>query len=195
MSGQPSPELRAFVAESIDRRPILEFMTGAAESLNPGSRVLDAGAGSAPYGELFAHCDYVTTDWEESVHEAARSADVVAYLDDLPLDDGSFDAVICTQVLEHVKDPVVVLAELRRVLVSGGALWITVPLVWELHEEPHDYFRYTAHGVASLLERAGYADAQVRGFGGYFSTWPTCSGTAARRRSPRMGALISGTAW
>ena len=192
MTGQPSSELQAFVAESIDRPPILEFMQSAASARIPGSRVLDAGAGSAPYGELFDHCDHVTTDWQESVHEGGRQADVVASLEDLPLDDGCFDAVILYPGPKHVEDPVTVLGELRRVLAGGGRLWITVPLVWELHEEPHDYYRYTAHGVASLLGRAGYGDVQVQAFGGYFSTLAHLLGAAARPPRPADGSARFG---
>ncbi len=165
-----SPDLDAFVAESLDRRPIFEFVSEASRSLAAGARVLDAGSGEAPYRALFDHCEYVTGDWEQSIHEGGRAADVVAPLDELPLEDESFDAVLCTQVLEHLADPVRVLGELRRVLVSGGAIWITAPLVWELHEEPHDYYRYTSHGLRELLERAGFAEIEVRPLTGYFTT-------------------------
>ncbi|MFL5885769.1 MAG: class I SAM-dependent methyltransferase, partial [Thermoleophilaceae bacterium] len=158
-----SGRLAEFVAElPHERGPIVVFVRRAAASIPAGSRVLDAGAGDAPYRELFRHVDYVTADWPNSVHEGAQQSDVVASLDDLPLDDATFDAVVCTQVLEHLEEPLTVLRELARVSKPGATLWITVPLVWPIHEAPFDFFRYTPYSLASLLTRSGFADVDVR---------------------------------
>lgn len=138
-----------------EREPILEFMFHASRTVAQRSRVLDVGAGDAPYAELFAHTDYVTLDWDGSVHDGARTATVSASADAIPLPDASFDTVILTQVLEHVRRPAVVLSEIARVLRPGGRLFATVPFVWELHEEPHDYWRFTRYALAALLEDAG----------------------------------------
>jgi SAM-dependent methyltransferase len=166
-----SPKLRAFIDElPYERAPILAFVTHAAAALAPGSRVLDAGAGDAPYRELFSHCDYFTADWPESVHAGGRAADILASLDDLPVADAAFDAVISTQVLEHVRAPSAVLNELRRVMRVEGTLWLTAPLVWPLHEEPYDFFRYTDYGLRHLLEEAGFEEIDVRPRNGCLAT-------------------------
>jgi SAM-dependent methyltransferase len=162
--GRPpvSERLLEFAAEAPwERGPILAFMRYAAGRIPPGARVLDVGAGDAPYAELFAHADYVTLDWESSVHEGARSASIQASADDLPVADASIDAVVLTQVLEHVRRPAVVMSEIARILRPGGTLFATVPLVWELHEEPHDYWRYTAHGLRALLADAGLGEVAI----------------------------------
>lgn len=152
-----SAALERFTEEApYERRTILAFMQQAARELVPGSRVIDVGAGNGPYRELFEHVEYVTTDWAESMHPGARSADIVASAEDLPVHDAAFDAVICTQVLEHVAEPAAVARELRRILRPGGRLYLTVPLAWELHEEPHDYWRYTPSGLRHLLDGAGF---------------------------------------
>mgnify|MGYP001370262344 CR=1 FL=1 len=167
----PPPELRPFIAESpLHRAPIAEAVSVAAAAMAPGTRVLDAGAGEAPYRPLFAHCEYVTQDWPGTVHAGARDADVIADLHDLPVADGSFDAVVCTEVLEHVAEPARVLDELARVLRPGGTVLITVPFVGGLHEEPHDHYRYTSHGLAGLLDRAGFTNIEVEPLTGYWST-------------------------
>lgn len=172
--GAPSPELDRFVAEMpTERAPILAFMREAAGALPAGARVLDAGAGNAPYRELFAHCEYITADWTASPHPGAHSADLVASLDDLPAADGSFDAVLNTQVLEHVADPAGVASELHRVLVPGGRLWLTAPLVWPLHEEPFDFWRFTSHGLRRVLEGAGFRVERLEPRGGYFAALAT----------------------
>lgn len=168
---EASPSLASFVGEApIERRAILAFLRGAAAELPAGVRVLDAGAGEAPYRELFAHTDYVTSDWANSPHPNARGADIVAPLDALPVDDSSFAGIVSTQVLEHVADPRAVLAELFRVLAPGGGLWLTVPFVGELHEEPFDFYRYTPYALRELLGGAGFRDVRVEPLGGYFST-------------------------
>jgi SAM-dependent methyltransferase len=157
-----SEGLRRFTQEMpIERRPILDFVAEVAEKTSPGSSVLDVGAGDAPYRELFNHVRYVSTDWTESEHPGAHTADVVAPADALPLRDASFDVVLCTQVLEHVPEPSAVLAECFRVLERGGKLALTVPLLWQLHELPHDYCRYTEPGIRYLLGKAGFVDVIV----------------------------------
>lgn len=145
-------------------------MRTAAATIPSGADVLDAGAGDAPYRELFAHCDYKTSDWSNSVHEGAQTADYVASLDALPIPDASFDAVLNTQVLEHVANPAAVVTEMHRVLKPGGELWLTVPLVNELHEEPYDFFRYTPYGLTTLFEQAGLEVISIEPLNGYFTT-------------------------
>jgi SAM-dependent methyltransferase len=166
-----SEELREFVAEApFERRPILDFMRRVAREVPPRSRVIDVGAGDAPYRELFGHVEYVTADWEHSVHEDGATSDVKAPADALPVEDESFDAVLLTQVLEHVPDPRKVLGELLRILRPGGRLYLTAPLVWELHELPFDYYRYTSPGLRHLMEEAGFEDVEVDARNDCFST-------------------------
>src|SRR4051794_9854427 len=148
-----SPRLQAFLRESPLNRPkIAGFVARAAASVPAGSKVLDAGAGAAPYRELFEGRIYTTTDWANTPHPEGLQADVIAPIDDLPFEDAAFDCVVCTEVIEHVADPVAALAELRRVLAPGGSAWVTAPFVWEFHEEPYDFFRYTRHGLRAVLD-------------------------------------------
>jgi SAM-dependent methyltransferase len=166
-----SPELLAFADEAAnERRTILEFMVQVSDELGRGERVLDVGAGEQPYRELFEHVDYVTADWANSVHPGARHVDIVAPADDLPVEDASFDAVINTQVLEHVAEPSAVLNELHRVLRPGGRLFMTLPFAWELHEEPFDFYRYTRYGISHLLRKAGFTAIDARPRNDCFST-------------------------
>ncbi|WP_445148455.1 class I SAM-dependent methyltransferase [Baekduia sp. Peel2402] len=167
----PTDALDAFIARSpIQRRPIADAVAAFAASLPAGTRVLDAGAGDAPYRPLFVHCEHVTQDWPGSEHAGGRASAIVADLHHLPVADASFDAVLCTEVLEHVAEPERVVAELRRVLRPGAPLLVTVPFVGELHEEPHDHWRYTSHGLRGTLERGGFADVVVTPLTGYWST-------------------------
>jgi SAM-dependent methyltransferase len=166
-----SEGLRRFVAEMpSERGPILYFVMRAAAACAPRSRVADVGAGEAPYAELFDHVDYVTVDWSQSPHSHATPPSLTASIESLPVQDGAFDAVLLTQVLEHVPDPVSALRELHRVLVPGGLVYVTVPLAWELHELPHDYYRYTEPGLRHVLNAAGFEVVELEARGDCFTT-------------------------
>lgn len=163
--------LRAFIDEAPRVRvPILAFVRRVAGSLPVGAKVIDVGAGNAPFRELFAHASYVTADWENSIYRPTIAPDIRAPANKLPVEDAGFDAILCTDVLEHVAEPASVLEEFYRVLKPSGQLWITVPCIWYLHEQPYDYFRYTSHGLRFLLERAGFVDIQITPLSDAFST-------------------------
>lgn len=126
-------------------------------------QVLDAGTGRGAYRKLlsgFAECS-VGMDVVATV-----ATDVLGDVQRLPFADGTFDTVFCSQVLEHVPEPGLALAEFYRVLKPGGALIVSAPHISWLHNEPHDYFRYTPHGLRFLLERAGFAPERVAAAGG-----------------------------
>lgn len=166
-----SSDFRAFLAAGpLQRRAIAAQVAAAAQQLPRGTRVLDVGAGSAPYREFFAHCYYRTQDWSASPHRQARQADILGDVNDLRVEAGSFDFVLCTEVLEHLPEPGRALAEIRRVLAADGQLLTSVPFVMELHEEPYDFFRYTPHALRRLLEHAGFECASIQPLSGWWST-------------------------
>lgn len=129
-----------------------------------GGRLLEVGCGDAPYRALFAPRveRYVASDLVSS----PGRVDVVADAGQLGFRSDSFDSVLCTQVLEHVPDPYCVLSEVRRVLRPGGLALLTVPLNAGIHRAPHDYFRFTEHGLRILCERAGLEPEVIAERGG-----------------------------
>jgi SAM-dependent methyltransferase len=114
--------------------------------------VLDYGCGAMPYRSLFAHCtSYIGADIALN-----PDADITLELDGpLPLDDGSVDAVLSTQVLEHVRDPRLYLAECRRVLKPEGQLLLSTHGFWGWHG-PGDWRRWTHEGLIYEVESAGF---------------------------------------
>jgi SAM-dependent methyltransferase len=141
----------------------------SAASVPAGKRVLDAGAGEGPYRARFAHARYMALDDRRGeTRWNYGGLDVVGDLQRMPVRDAAFDAVLCTETLEHLTDPESFLRETARVLRSGGRLFLTAPLHFKEHQEPHDYFRYTRHGLALLLGRAGFVEPAVEPEGGYF---------------------------
>ena len=74
-----------------------------------------------------------------------------------PFPDSSFDSVIANQVFEHVFNPTQFLSELRRILKPTGKLLLSVPFLWDEHEQPNDFARYSSFGLRHLLESNGFS--------------------------------------
>lgn len=145
--------------------PMWRELTTALGSLE--GRVLDVGCGHKPYRSLCGAMvsEYVGVDREGGDADADHRAEAHA----LPFSDGSFDAVVSFQVLEHVADPGACVREMARVLRPGGRVVLTAPGVWPLHEAPHDYWRFTRHGMRALLANAGLTEARETPLGGFWS--------------------------
>ena len=120
--------------------------------------LLDFGCGAKPYRELFTRCDkYVGCDITDSGHDHVNE-DIDVYYDgvSLPFKDESFDSIFSSEVFEHVINLEVILPELNRVLKRGGKMLITVPFVWNEHEIPYDFRRYTSYGIKKALNKYGF---------------------------------------
>lgn len=134
-----------------------------------GGRLLDIGCGRRPYASLFTNVThYVGIDLPSSPSIGRDSPDVWASGLRLPFASGRFDVILCTQVLEHVPQPEQLVAEGLRVLRTGGQLILTAPQTWGLHEEPHDYYRFTRYGLRYLLESGGFEVTRLEARGGAF---------------------------
>jgi len=121
--------------------------------------VLDVGAGQSPWKELIpSGVKYVGIDTYSANKFGMKQRPDITYYDSghIPYEDGYFDYVLCTEVLEHVADPLSFLFELRRVLRKDGTLILTVPWSARLHHLPYDYGRFTSFGLVYLLKKAGF---------------------------------------
>lgn len=167
-----------------------------ARTVAPGGRVLDAGAGDQKYRHLFAHCAYETADFEQVDKRYARST-YVCDLAQIPVPDGTFDAVVFNQVMEHLPEPLAALKELRRVLKPGGRMICTAPLFYEEHEQPYDFFRYTQFAWRRLMDTAGLRIDRLDWMEGYFGTVAYQLNTAARYlpKGRAMPGLAGWAAW
>jgi SAM-dependent methyltransferase len=139
------------------------------KSLPPNALVLDAGAGDQRYKSKVAHCRYEAADFEQVNKKYAKST-YTCDLKKIPVEDGRFDAVIFTQVMEHLPDPAAVVKELHRVLKPGGRLFYSGPFWYEEHEQPYDFYRYTQFAVRHLFESAGFQICELRWMDGYMAT-------------------------
>lgn len=123
-------------------------------SVHTTGRVLDVGCGHMPFRRLVLRhaTSYEGLDLEPRVAGVDYVTDV-SVMTGVPRN--AFDTVLCFEVLEHVPDPDRALGAIADVLRPGGKLLATAPHLSRLHEEPHDYFRYTGYGLRALVERAG----------------------------------------
>jgi len=87
-----------------------------------------------------------------------RNVDIVANAASLPLKDNSVDAIVCESLLEHVADPIQVVAEIKRVLKPGGLTYITAPFIASFHSSPNDYYRWTQQGLREMM--AGFEEKE-----------------------------------
>lgn len=128
-------------------------------------RVLDVGCGHMPFrAAALAHAEsYEGFDVEARTGGVTHIGDAQ---DMRGIATAGYDTVFCFEVLEHLPRPDLALAEIARVLRHGGTLLLSVPHLSRLHEEPHDYFRYTRHGLRSLLERTGLEPVEISPFAG-----------------------------
>ncbi len=151
------------------------WMARMAAGVPAGNSVLDLGAGSAPYRPLFAHCAYRTQDFAQLAPDQLlgrtgyAQIDLVSDATAIPLPDSSVDVVVCTEVLEHVPEPIAVVREISRITKPGGLLLMTAPLGSGLHQEPyHFYGGYTPYWYQRFLAAYGYDDIDCAPNGGFF---------------------------
>lgn len=144
----------------IVRRELRRAMVRMSDRI--AGRVLDVGCGHRPYEKIFKDAsEYVGLEYDSPANRA-RFKKIDAWYDGIhfPFDNSSFDSVILTQVLEHVFNPDEFLEEVRRVTKPGGTMLLSVPFVWDEHEQPWDYARYSSFGLRHLLEKHGFEIAE-----------------------------------
>lgn len=124
-------------------------------------RVLDVGSATQWARErLAAGTEYLAMDYPTTAQAYGCRPAVYGDAQRLPFGDGSLDAVLLLDVLEHVADPERALREIARVLKRDGQLVLRVPFLYPVHDAPHDHSRWTAYGHRALAQRAGFAVAE-----------------------------------
>lgn len=154
----------------IERWYVHDFIRKEAIPLmKPGLKVLDAGSGKLP--EQHLREEFLATG--ATLHTCdlnfGPGVDFEADVSAMPFDENSYDLVLNTQVLEHVKDPAKVCKELARVLKPGGYLFLTTPQSSPLHNLPWNFFNFTNLGLGLLMDDAGLERVKVLPQGGHFA--------------------------
>lgn len=152
----------------IAKRSIARGMRRVAPQLT--GQMLDIGCGVKPYRAMLTGVTRYIGIERPGTLSKSGVVDVWADGLALPFAAASFDSVLCNEVLEHVPEPARLFAEAARVLKPGGTLVLTTPQTWGLHEEPHDYYRYTRYGLEYLACGSGFTVIEITPTCGTFAT-------------------------
>ncbi len=131
-------------------------------------KLLDLGCGNVPF--FAAYRDLVTTnicvDWQNTLHPNEYLDYECNLAETLPFKDREFDTIILSDVLEHIPQPDCLWREMARILASRGKIIMNVPFFYCLHEQPHDYYRYTRFALQRFVEMSGLKLIQLDSAGG-----------------------------
>jgi len=156
-----------------------QWIKKALARLPVGTRLLDAGAGTQRYRSFCSHLHYVSQDFCEYNGKGdglgmqtgswdTTKIDIVSDIVAIPEDNGSFGAVLSTEVLEHIPDPIAALQEFRRLLRTGGELIITAPFCSITHMAPYHYFSgFNRYFYDHHLPRLGFTIKELVANGNY----------------------------
>lgn len=156
-----------------------KFVKEAAEEANQhGKKIIDVGSQGSPYRKYFDKADYFTQDIVQNDENSIDFlGDITEGLHEIP--SGSFDYILCTQVLEHIRKPHEAFKEFNRILRSQGKILLTTHQCFEEHMAPFDFFRFTSYGLRYLGESNGFRLLHIAPHGGCFhvvelilTTWP-----------------------
>jgi ubiquinone/menaquinone biosynthesis C-methylase UbiE len=154
----------------IVRKALIKGVLEISKHLNRG-KLLDIGCGKKPYEEMFDVDEYIGIDIEISGHDHS-SSNIDIFYDGkvIPFANETFDCAFCSEVFEHVFNLDELLNEINRVLKPGGKLGFTCPFVWDLHEKPYDFARYTPFAIEHLLKKHGFKLIKLQKSTGYIET-------------------------
>jgi SAM-dependent methyltransferase len=172
-------------------REIVRSLKAARDAyLRPGVRILDVGCGAQPYYPLFAD---IARSYDGNDVEPGPGVKYVSPVEALPVPDETYDVVLCTQVLEHVRHPDRALREMTRVLVPGGHLFLTTHGVYPFHPHPFDYWRWTQQGLEAIFQDAkGLEVVSLVPHGGSGATLAVLINTFVREAGKAAGAARLG---
>lgn len=174
--------------ENIDtfviRNSILNAVNYAIPQLQ--GELLDIGCGKMPYRKFILDNSkvdsYVGLDIESAlIYDQIIRPDFTWNGQEMPFIDERFDCAFGTEVLEHCNDPELVLKETIRVLKPGGVFFFTVPFLWNLHEVPHDEYRYTPFSLERHMLNSGFAKVEIFAHGGWHLSMAQMLGLWAKR--------------
>jgi SAM-dependent methyltransferase len=149
-------------------------------------KLLDAGCGKMPYRDFILSNskveEYVGLDIVTALtYDDQVKPDVTWDGKKMPFQDGSFDCIIATEVLEHVPNLESYLNEVFRVLRPKGVFFFTTPFLWPLHEAPHDEYRITPYSIERQLEKVGFHNTSISALGGWNASLAQMLGLWVRR--------------
>ncbi len=177
-----------FTNDNLDRYLVRTSIKKALDENLPNfnGKMLDAGCGKMPYRAYIKNnskiTEYIGLDIESAlVYEKGVQPDFTWNGITMPFENDSFDTCMATEVLEHCPEPEVFLKEVYRVLKPGGVLFFTVPFLWNLHETPHDEYRYTPFSLERHFKNSGFTQIEIKATGGWHASMAQMMGLWVKR--------------
>lgn len=141
----------------IIRYSLYQKITHFSQELKGHQKVLDIGCGLKPYEALFSLHEYIGIDLEGGYRNNKDKKAIVFFNGlNIPYANDSFEVALCTEVLEHTENPDQLVEESYRILKKGGLLYLSAPLVWNEHEIPYDFRRFTQYGLEKILKKNNF---------------------------------------
>ncbi len=149
-------------------------------SIPKGQTIIDVGAGEMPYKPYCKNLKYVSQDFGRYTGKKlkkgiptgrfdASSVDIISDITEIPVKDGEFDNVLCTEVFEHIPDPFSALAQMNRISKKGGTLILTAPWTSLTHFYPYFYYSgFAENFYKQNLPKFGYMIKEMYVYGNYF---------------------------
>lgn len=130
--------------------------------------LLDLGCGEVPLYAVYKNyiTEHTCADWENTFHKNLHIDVECDLTKPLPFENNQFDTILLSDVLEHIPNPEHLWQEMFRILKTGGKLLMNVPFYYWLHEEPHDYYRYTQYALRRFAESTGFTILLLEPIGG-----------------------------
>ncbi|MCI5177829.1 MAG: class I SAM-dependent methyltransferase [Candidatus Electrothrix sp. AW5] len=119
-------------------------------------KTLDVGCGSKPYEHIYNAREYIGLEYYIGTGKRNKNAEFFYDGHTFPFKNNTFDSIVSNEVFEHVFNPEEFLSEIWRVLKPEGHLLMTIPFVWDEHEQPNDFARYSSFGIQAMLEKHGF---------------------------------------
>ena len=153
-------------------------------------KILDVGCGKMPYKKYILEnskvTEYIGLDIDNAlIYDKKIKPDYTWDGTRMPFENNTFESAFGTEVLEHCPNPEIILKEIYRVLKPGGVFLFTVPFLWNLHEVPHDEYRYTPFSLERHLKNSGFRDVTIKATGGWHASMAQMLGLWVRRSPMR----------
>ena len=170
--------MTAFGTQNENRRK--QWIQEALNKLPEGQRILDAGAGEQDHKNHCQHLEYVSQDFAQYDGQGDnhglqmgqwdyKKLDIISDITQIPEPDNSFDAILCSEVFEHIPDPIKALKEFHRLLKKNGTLILTAPFCSLTHFSPYHYYSgYNRNFYQQVLPELGFEIIEITSNGDYF---------------------------
>lgn len=165
---------------TLNEKTRVDWVEKTLKKIQPGQKILDAGSGQQQFKKYCSHLKYVSQDFakydgsgdKKGLQTGTRNhagLDIISNISSIPVPNRSFDAVLCTEVFEHLPDPLLALKEFSRIIKKGGYLVLTAPFCSLTHYSPyHFYTGFNRYFYKTHLTKFGFKITEIKANGNFF---------------------------